>query len=197
LFIALSLAVAIIGNCFRVVGIILIAHFMGNTHAIETGHVLWGWLFYLIIGSVLMLIGLAFRQEGRPQVRSNAEISGRTTRGSVIAFTLITLLASMPPLAANYLDQLDTGSAGATQIDTPTLTGFITVPLPPAAPIPSVEDGLGVAGSRSSAYRCGDDRFVLTLRRYPPRIGVRPLFSSLRSVAMPPGADIILQTGDL
>ena len=70
LFIALSLAVAIIGNCLRVVGIILIAHFMGNAQAVETGHVLWGWFFYLIIGSVLILIGLAFRQEGHSPVHA-------------------------------------------------------------------------------------------------------------------------------
>jgi exosortase/archaeosortase family protein len=56
------LRVAVIGNDLRVLGIVLIAHFIGNAQAIETGHVLWGWLFYVIIGAVLVVVGLRFRQ---------------------------------------------------------------------------------------------------------------------------------------
>jgi exosortase A len=196
LFIALSLAVAIIGNCLRVVGIILIAHFMGNAQAVETGHVLWGWFFYLIIGSVLIVIGLAFRQEGLSAVRADPPPSGRTTGASVIALTLMILVATTPRVAANYLDQLDLGTAVAAQIEMPALQGCMVVQLSAAQPAPSAEDTLSAAGSRSSAYQCGGELFVLTLRRYPPRIGVRPLFASLRAATAPPGWDIILQTGD-
>jgi exosortase A len=196
LFIALSLAVAIIGNCFRVVGIILIAHFIGNALAVETSHVLWGWLFYLMIGSVLILIGLVFRQERRSPVRSNPATSGRTTGASVIALTLMILLATMPRVAANYLDQLGADTAVAAQIEMPELPGCMRVLRPSAPPIASAREGLSLGSSRSSAYQCDDNLFVLTLTRYPSRIGVRPLFSSLRATMVPPAWDIILQTGD-
>ena len=72
LFIAAAFVVAVIANDFRVLGIIVIAHFIGNAQAIETGHVLWGWLFYVIVGSVLVLMGLAFRQERRSPIRAKS-----------------------------------------------------------------------------------------------------------------------------
>jgi exosortase A len=193
-FIVLSLAVAIIGNCFRVVGIILIAHFMGNAQAVETGHVLWGWLFYLVIGSVLILAGLPFRQEARPPAPATVQTSGRTSGVSIIALTLVILFATMTRVAANYLDQLGTGTVVAAQIEMPTLPGCTVVPVPTGLPTPPAENGLAL--SLSSAYRCGGDLFVLTLSRYPPRIGVRPLFASLRAAAAPPSWDIIFQTGN-
>ncbi len=80
LFIAAAFVVAVIANDFRVLGIIVIAHFIGNAQAIETGHVLWGWLFYVIVGSVLVLMGLAFRQERRSPIRANLPVPGRFPR---------------------------------------------------------------------------------------------------------------------
>ncbi len=195
-FIALALAVAIIGNCFRVVGIILIAHFMGNAQAVETGHVLWGWLFYLIIGSVLILAGLAFRQEAPSPAFANPQNSGGTAGASVIALTLVILLAAMPRVAANQLDRLGLGTLVTAHMEMPALPGCTMVPQPAGLPVPPPDDGSGLGSSRTSAYQCNGELFVLTLHRYPPRIGVRPLFSSLRAAATPPDWDIIFQTAD-
>jgi hypothetical protein len=104
------------------------------------------------------------------------------------------LLATMPRLAANYLDELGASTAVAARIETPELPGCMTVPLPAALPVPT-EDGLGMGPFYSGAYRCGGDLFVLTLRRYPPRIGVRPLFLSLQTAEVPPGSDDIIAHG--
>jgi len=199
LFILLSLAVAVVGNCLRVVGIILIAHFIGNAEAVDAGHVLWGWLFYLLIGSVLVLIGLAFRQETRTAVPGKSAISARTILPSAIALVLMILLAGVPAMAANYLDQSGTGESDAAPLYAPSLSECTIVPLSSVPAIPSAEDSLSPRGNlHSSAYRCGGDVFVLTLRRYPPRIGVRPLFLSVRAATTPPDAkDVILQTGDI
>jgi exosortase A len=197
LFVVLSVAVAIVGNCLRVVGIIVIAHFIGNAQAVDTGHVLWGWLFYLIIGSVLILIGLTFRQPAPLVIRATPPTSGHSTAASIIALVVMILLATTPTIAANYLDQRGTGTAEATQIDAPPLPGCITVPLSSAPTIPPADDGLSLGSPRSTAYRCGGDIFVLTLRRYPARIGVRPLFLSLGAAATLADADVILQTGDI
>ncbi len=194
-FIALSFAVAVIANDLRVLGIILIAHFIGNAQAVETGHVLWGWLFYAITLSVLILIGLPFRQERRLPVRAHPRTSGPTTAASVIALAAMMLLVTMPRLAADYLDQAGVGTAVAAQIEAPALPGCVTVPLPDALPVPTPDDGFGV--SRSIAYRCSGGLFVLALRRYPPRIGVRPLFLSLQASQAPLGSDIIRQTDDI
>ncbi|MBV8774494.1 MAG: exosortase [Deltaproteobacteria bacterium] len=198
LFIMLSLAVAIIGNCLRVVGIILIAHFIGNAEAVETGHVLWGWLFYLLIGSVLVLIGLKFRQESRSTDPRHSFGAGRTLAPSAIALVIMIVLATAPAIAANYLDRRDAGEAGLAPINAPPLPGCAIVRLP-SGPSHSVdESGADRLGKpHSSAYRCGEDVFLVTLRRYSPGIGVRPLFSSVRAAATLPESDLIVQTGDM
>jgi exosortase A len=197
LFIAIAFAVAVIGNDLRVFGIVLIAHFIGNAQAVETGHVLWGWLFYAIILSVLILVGLPFRQERQSPHRANPPAAGRTPGASAIALAVIILLATTPRLAANYLDAAGAGTAVAAQIEVPALPGCTAVPLPAVLPAPTAENGFGVGISRSVAYRCRGGLFVLTLRRYPPRIGVRPLFLSLHAAEAEPDSDIIRQTGDI
>jgi exosortase/archaeosortase family protein len=197
LFIAVSLAVAIIGNCLRVVGIILIAHFIGNAEAAEAGHILWGWLFYLLLGSILVLIALRFRQEAR--LVRKPTISGHTLAPSIVALVAMLLLASLPAAAANYLDETGTSAAEVAQIDLPPLPECKIVPLSSALIAPAAENSTGHAGNiLSRAYRCDGDTFVVTVRRYPPRIGVRPLFLSVRSAVNPPEAtDIFLQTGNI
>ena len=47
----------------------------------------------------------------------------------MIALTLTILLATTPRVAANYLDQLDAGTAVAAQIEMPALPGCMAVPL--------------------------------------------------------------------
>jgi exosortase A len=195
LFILVAFAVAVIGNDLRVLGIVLIAHFIGNAQAIETGHVLWGWLFYVMIGSVLVVIGLRFRQDRSPPVRVRLPSSQPIAGASLVALTLVLVLATIPRAAANLMDGLDTGrAADAAQISAPALAGCITWPAPSVQPVAGAEDKSVEEISQPIAYRCGGDLFVLTLRRYPPRISARALFSSLRVAQTPPDADLIQET---
>jgi exosortase A len=189
LFIAAAFAVAVIANDFRVLGIILIAHFIGNAQAIETGHVLWGWLFYVIVGSVLVLMGLAFRQERRSPVRATLPVAGRFPGAAVAALVFVVLLATMPRVAANYLDKFGLDAAVAATIPPPALAGCTIVPLSAANPASTVEEH----GRPAIAYRCDDRVFIVTFHRFPPRIGVRPLFASLRDAESGGGADIVRQ----
>jgi exosortase A len=195
-FIAVSLAVAIIGNCLRVVGIILIAHFVGNAEAAEAGHILWGWLFYLLLGSILVLIGLRFRQEGR-LLAKEPTVRGHTLAPAVVALAAMLLLASLPAATANYLDA-GSSAAEVAQIDLPSLPECSIVPLSSAPVIPPAENSIRLSNLVSGAYRCNGDTFAVTVRRYPPRIGVRPLFQSVRTAVNPPEAtDVFLQTGNI
>jgi exosortase A len=195
LFIAVAFAVAVIGNDVRVLGIVLIAHFIGNAQAVETGHVLWGWLFYVIVGGVLVAIGLRFRQEGSPPPRINPRPPQPVAGAAVVALTLVLAIATAPRAAADLMDGLVTDApAEVVQIDPPALAGCTIISVPPMAPVATAGDKSAVSISRPVAYRCADGVFVLTLRRYPPRIAARPLFSSLASAQMPADADISEQT---
>jgi exosortase A len=216
LFIAAAFVVAVIANDFRVLGIIVIAHFIGNAQAIETGHVLWGWLFYVIVGSVLVLMGLAFRQERRSPIRANLPVPRRFPRfpGAAIgALVVVVLLATMPRVAANYLDQSGPDSTVAADVSPPALMGCSIVPLSaeaaaanPSSAAPAngthgndtpataaQANAVGEHDPRAITYRCDDRDFVTTFHRFPPRIGVRPLFASLRDAESGGGADIVRQ----
>src|SRR5262249_8956066 len=190
LFIAFSIVAAIVGNWLRVLGIILVAHFIGNAEAIEAGHVLWGWLFYLIIAGVLILVGLPFRQTQVYVPALPARGSNRSVSASVLGLVLILIFTAVPRGFAAYLNRLETLPADAANIERPVLPGCISAPVPAAALLPWVEDGFRVG--KSYGYQCNGDLFVLTLRRYPPRVAVRPLFSSLRAAVESAHGDTIL-----
>ncbi len=198
LFIAAAFAVAVIANDFRVFGIILIAHFLGNNQAVETGHVLWGWLFYVIVGSVLVLMGLIFRQERRSPIHANPPVPSRFTGAAFVAVVLVVLLATMPRVAANYFDELGPNGAIAAEIAPPALAGCTIIPLSAAGSAAgsaaNATSTVDEHGLRATAYRCDNRVFVATFHRFPPRIGVRPLFSSLRDAESGGGADIVRQT---
>ena len=198
LFIAAAFVVAVIANDFRVLGIIVIAHFIGNAQAIETGHVLWGWLFYVIVGSVLVLMGLVFRQERRSPVRASLPVPGRFPGAAIAALFVVVLLATMPRVAANYLDKFGPDSTVAADVSPPALMGCTIVPLSAVATTanPANAAPANTAGEhdpRAITYRCDDRDFVATFHRFPPRIGVRPLFASLRDAESGGGADVVRQ----
>jgi exosortase A len=198
LFIGVSLAVAIAGNCFRVLLTILLAHLTANAQLVEADHVLGGWVFYVLVGGVVAVIGMAFRQDRGAAVRANQEISYSTAGASVVALSVVVLLATAPQVAADYLDRLGAGAAAMpSNIAAPALTGCTTL-TPPDEP-----RGTTAAGKPAPAisqmikmitYRCDGDLFALTLRRYPPRIASRALFSSLRTAETPVDAEVVRET---
>jgi len=124
IFIILFLSVSVIANDFRVLGTILIAHSIGNAQAIETDHVLWGWLFYLIVGGAIVLIGLPFRQDRSPPtttylVRPNAHMA----MGLLIAILVVLLPAGAVRLATQRLDEVGNTTVGVAQFAMPALMG--------------------------------------------------------------------------
>ena len=196
-FFAVFLAAAILGNCFRVLGTLLIAHFTANVQLVEADHTLWGWAFYLLVGAIVAVIGMVFRQERSFPVRTDAPVSRSTAGASAVALSVIVLLATAPRVAANYLDQFGKETAAAAQITPPALAGCETVSALTPAPTAADEDKPSAGISGSVTYRCDGDLFVLTLTRFPPRISARALFSLLHAAETPPDAAIIRQPGTI
>jgi hypothetical protein len=178
-------------------GTIIAAHFIGNAEAVEADHVLWGWLFYVIIGAVLILIGLVFRQH---QAQSRGDVEFLPLHQSVgiwrVALTAVMLVAfaMVPRAGAAYLDAVAKDSGTTALTDLPEISGCTKLMV--AAEAAPLGTGSEPGSAASSVYNCDGEQVIVTLRRYPPRIGVRPLFSSLRSATTPAGWDIIFQTGD-
>src|SRR4029077_622481 len=63
LFIIMSLAVPIVANGLRALGIIVLAHLEGSAAAVEADHVLYGWVFFTLVIMILIAIGMAFAEK--------------------------------------------------------------------------------------------------------------------------------------
>ncbi len=190
-FIAISVVVPIMANGVRALGIILIAHGVGNTEAMETDHVLYGWIFFSIVTLILSLAGLPFReaQSFEPRVERPPMGDYRGRASSVTAF-LIIMFAAVPRLAAAYLDRSMLPEARLTELRFPETIGNCIYAGPTTATSSSAFVPADVFETTSSGgYRCGDEVVTVTLRRYSPRVGARPVFNALRPA--PPDWELV------
>jgi exosortase A len=195
-FIALAVFFAIFANCLRVLGIVMIAHFVGDAESVEANHILWGWLFYVIVGLALVLVGLVFRQAPQSPKPTSIGINRRHIAASttLIVLSAVIFFAAIPRVVAEYLDSNKAGVGDLRHVELPILPGCAADSVPPDLLASSSVQG--TASSQTGAYRCGGDLFVVALIGFPPRIGVRPLFLTVRGQLAPSGWDIISDTGD-
>src|SRR5579875_2562790 len=178
LFAALSLVVPVIANGFRALGLVVLAHLLGNAAAVETDHVLYGWLFFSIVTFVLILVGLPFRQTPRPTAPVDAVTAGPHRRDPVavlagIAAAAVILCVAAPRLLADRLDSLAVPAISGAGPRLPDLPGCTALP-PSRSPVTVAATAAGLDETR--AYRCAGDTFLVAWHRYPPRISARPLF---------------------
>lgn len=193
-FSLLAVALAIVGNCFRVLGTILIAHWIGNAQAVEANHVIWGWGFYVVLGAILVAVGYGFREDQRFGPPPAPAPSARIGAIATVALAAIILVTAAPRVAADYLHHTIVRSAIAIQAALPRLPGCsgpTAAPSPPASP-----QGSGHADSAAGIYQCAGGNFEIAVYRYSPRVEVRPFFTALHAAEFPPEAnDTLLQTG--
>jgi exosortase A len=174
LFMGLSLVVPVIANGFRALGLVVLAHLLDSAAAVETDHILYGWLFFSIVTFALILIGLPFRQVGhRPVAAGKPGRRGPLPALAAAAAAAVILTATAPRLLADRLDSLAEHPLVAAGLRFPVPPDCTPAPLPagagaaPSIPVPGV--------ARSRAYRCSGGVFVVTVRRYPARISGRRL----------------------
>jgi exosortase A len=103
-FVALCVVVPVIANGIRAYGIVLIAYLTDDQLAIDTDHLLYGWLFFALVMVALIAIGTRFRDGGterdRPALASTPEVAP----SRVIFVALIgLLLIGLPRAYAAYL----------------------------------------------------------------------------------------------
>jgi exosortase A len=182
LFLALSVFVPIIANGFRALGLVVLAHLLGSAAAVETDHVLYGWLFFSIVTFLLILVGLPFRQARRAATEREGERTRPKPRGAVaataaIAAAVVILCALAPRLLADRLDNPAAGEPITADIRFVAPPDCAAAPLParPFVKLPPLSPGL----TEARAYRCAGGTFVVTRHRYPPRISARPLLDQL------------------
>jgi hypothetical protein len=145
----------------------------------------------------MAVIGVAFRQERRSPARVTPVISPHPAGGSVAVLALVILLAVGARFSADYLDDLGATAIAAAPIQLPVLPGCNAVPLSAVGPGSPATVGSGSSSVDAGAYQCGGELFSLSLYRYPPRVGMRPVLLLLQAAATPFGSDdTIVQSGN-
>jgi exosortase A len=107
IFIIMSVAVPIVANGLRALGIIVLAHLEGSAAAVEADHVLYGWLFFTLVIMILIAIGMAFAEKpGRYSPARPTAMRKPSPWPSAIAVSAAVLLALSGPVYAYRLDSL-------------------------------------------------------------------------------------------
>ncbi len=104
LFLIACVIVPIIGNGFRALGIVLLAHFSDNHIAVGADHLIYGWGFSVAILGLLMFIGMKFaddiKDEG-PGARSVSDVDARPPYVfPATAFAALVAISAVPAFAA-------------------------------------------------------------------------------------------------
>lgn len=114
-FLIASVAVPLIGNGLRCVGIILLAHFTNNEYGAGADHIVYGWGFNVAILLVLIVVGALFRDDIREDAPKPTVASDREKRPALLLVGAATaLLISAGPALALLRDsrsgQTNTGA---------------------------------------------------------------------------------------
>jgi exosortase A len=92
LFIAACFVIPIIGNGFRALGIVLLAHYSDNRIAVGFDHLVYGWGFSVAIMLVLFFVGARYRDEF-PPAKAPDQTAPPASSGNLLVATLISALA--------------------------------------------------------------------------------------------------------
>jgi exosortase A len=127
LFLIASVAVPLIGNGLRCLGIILLAHFTNNAYGAGADHIVYGWGFNVAILLVLGVLGSRFRDDfsDKPAILRQLPVSA--TKLAAVSVLAATLLGAGPSLAF-WHDNYFSGSDLSAIADPFTQPGWLPVP---------------------------------------------------------------------
>lgn len=190
-FIAISIIVPIIANGFRALGIVALGHLLGSAEAAATDHVLYGWMFFSIVILLLLVCGLPFREDQKPEPTPGEpmDIGWQTARGAFAA-ALMTIVACASPLVAVLLDRSATA---------------VTTRLTPLDPGPNCTSAPGTPPVRARAaiggvaidqrISCGEGQmFDVHIAAYSPRSTAGPVMAERRRLGHPMNVEELRET---
>jgi exosortase A len=197
-FIVASIAVPIVANGMRAVGIVALGHVLGSAQAAATDHVLYGWIFFSLVILLLIALGLPFREDigrpGAPSVpRPDLPAAGNGHwRAAALAGGLVVVVAAASPVLAMQLNRVGLPAPGSIPL---LAFGPGCADLPVGAPAPL--DMPGSVVTRRIA--CDGMVFDVTLDVFGARSTAAPVLAAVHRLAIVPNPtddeEIITETG--
>jgi exosortase A len=110
-FMGVSIVVPIVANWIRAYMIVMLGHLSSNTIAVGVDHLIYGWLFFGVVITIMFLIGARWSEpETARSGASDGQVLGTWSGASNAAFVgmlLASLVAvSMPPLLAGAIQRV-------------------------------------------------------------------------------------------
>jgi exosortase A len=183
-FILASIGVPIVANGLRAIGIIWLGHVLGSAQAAAVDHVVYGWLFFSFVIVLLILAGLPFREDDRPQGPPQGDIAPVITpvRGMLIAVLVLAVVAGVGPVAAGAIDRSTTS----------VVAGIRPLDLTPECSTLSADTvSSGEAADRLLVQRVVCDGLTLELRIavFPARSTAAPVLAERRRLTRATAVD--------
>lgn len=104
-FIAASIAVPILANGLRALGIVVLGNILGSAQAAAADHIIYGWVFFSIVMLLLVAAGLPMRE--LPQARRASTLAPAVMRKPLQAWAVpvVVVIAALAPAAALALER--------------------------------------------------------------------------------------------
>ncbi len=167
-FIVVSIAVPIIANGLRGLGIVYLGHLLNSGQAAAVDHLFYGWMFFSIVILLLIAVGLPFRQDNvasfqRPSETAVTPISVRWS--SAAALALVMAAAVGPLLSSGLAAAVGAPVALPPTIDIgPDCTGLTVKPVDPRW-----------KHVRAQRLTCDNVALEMTWEAFAPSITAAPL----------------------
>ncbi len=104
-FILASIAVPIIANWFRALGIVVLGYALGSAEAAAADHIIYGWVFFSAVTLLLIVAGLPFREDGVVAIVAPSVAPAPAVRRLLPVALLAVLISGIGPLAAGLIDR--------------------------------------------------------------------------------------------
>jgi exosortase A len=182
-FIIVSVAVPVVANGFRALGIVWLGHVLGSAKAGATDHVLYGYIFFSIVLFILIMLGLPFRQDSARPGANVVAVEGEPA-SPIRHLARPALAIPVAALAMVALAGVISAEAAATPVILPSTPAGCTR-LPGEQTLP--------AGGRAIRFACAD-QVTITIAVFPPRTDPKPLFDARRALSLEDTAESYINT---
>lgn len=172
LFLAAAVAVPVIANGLRALGLVVLGHQLGSAEAAAVDHVLYGWLFFSLVLLLLALLGAVFRED-RAVRRAWISPPRRPAPTSkwLAAEVALGVIAGAGPLASTLLERAAAAEPAIVPADVVPARGCAFVPEAlggkTALPVP--------AGAVVAEFACAASPVSIWIESFPPATAPKPI----------------------